>query len=113
MMQGYSVSSSISYDSDDYDDLLALSCDACSEQVRHSFPFFSQVMIDVEASSMHPSLRVTDGIVILRQPALLPRSCSMSLTGEETARSEIRKALCSDFVVSFDMFFSYRAASPR
>ena len=33
-MQGYTVSSR--YDSDDYDDLLALSCDACSEQVRQN-----------------------------------------------------------------------------
>ena len=58
-MQGYTVSSR--YDSDDYDDLLALSCDACSEQVRQAFPFFLQVMIDMEASSMHPPLRVTHG----------------------------------------------------
>ena len=37
MMQGYTVASR--YDSDDYDDLLALSCDACSEQVRHFLCF--------------------------------------------------------------------------
>ena len=33
-MQGYTVSSR--YGSDDYDELLALSCDACSEQVRQN-----------------------------------------------------------------------------
>jgi len=35
LVQGYTVSSR--YDSDDYDDLLALSCDACSEQATCTF----------------------------------------------------------------------------
>jgi len=35
LVQGYTVSSG--YDSDDYDDLLALSCDACSEQATCTY----------------------------------------------------------------------------
>ena len=47
MMQGYTISSR--YDSEDYDDLLALSCDACSEEVRQNLLLdFLRVVIHME-----------------------------------------------------------------
>ena len=98
-MQGYTVSSR--YDSDDYDELLALSCDACSEQVRqnmlctigisHGALLVSSqdyVVIQVVSWKEPDDMR---SFVISRQPVLTQRSCSMSWIGEEMERFEKRK----------------------
>ena len=106
-MQGYTVSSR--YDSDDYDELLALSCDACSEQVRQNMLctigishgallVSSQDYVVTQVVSWKEPYDMRS-FVIPRQPVLMPRSCLMSLIGGEMARFKIRKALCSDIQV--------------
>ena len=100
-MQGYTVSSR--YGSDDYDELLALSCDACSEQVRQnklstsgiSYGAYLLVVV-LKYLYLVSSLYVVSeshmrSFVIPRQPAVMQRSCSMRSIGEETARFKKRK----------------------
>ena len=84
----------------DYDELLALSCDACSEQVRQNMLctigishgallVSSQDYVVIQVVSLKEPDDMSS-FVIPRQPAVMRRSCSMRSIGEETARFKKR-----------------------